>query len=174
MTRPLFFTQTYFHEHTPVDENTNYNVIQPVIWDCQELTIQDILGTPLYNELKHQIVSNTVTALNATLIEKYINPCLLKYVMHESQVSLLYKFRNKSVMQERSDFGNPVSFEEHRYLKDYYKVQAEAYAMKIQEYLKAKGDDYPLYYTYTNSDEVRAQNQKPTVSVWLKGMNDNC
>ena len=110
MTRPLFFTQTYFHEHTPVDENTNYNLIQPVIWDCQELTIQDILGTPLYNELKHQIVSNTVSPLNATLIEKYINPCLLKYVMHESQVSLLYKFRNKSVMQERSDFGNPVSF----------------------------------------------------------------
>jgi len=167
MARGLFFDQTYFYEETEVDENTDWKLIRPSVWDAQELYIQDIIGSPLYSELKTQVVADTLTALNLTLVNDYIAPCLLKYVMTDAQVSLLYKFRNKSVLNDRSEFSNPIDFKEHRYLKDFYQMKAERYAEKIERYLCANSSDYPLYTTYTTSDEVRAHNIDNTVSVYL-------
>lgn len=167
MVRALFFDEKYFSLTTPVDENTNYKLIQPVIWDCQELYIQDILGTPLYDELKNQVENSTITVLNTTLLNRYVVPCLLNYTVMESQLNLMYKMRNRSVMTDRSDYSDPIDFVTVRSIRDEFRTKAEKYAQKIQDYLCANIDDYPLYKTYTTSDQVRAQNQKPTVSVFL-------
>ena len=59
--RALFFQSAYFYENSPVDENTDYDLIRPVVWDCQELYIQDIIGSPLYNAIKAEIVTNSGT-----------------------------------------------------------------------------------------------------------------
>lgn len=174
MARALFFNQTYFYENTTVDENTDYKMIRPVIWDCMEIFIQDIVGTPLYNELKTQVVASTVTALNTTLLNNYIAPCLLNYTMAEAQVTMLFKFRNRSVSTDRSDYSNPVELKEHQYLKDQFQIKAEKYAKKIEDYLIANLTDYPLYNTYTTTDEVRAQTQAPNVSLYLKGARSQC
>lgn len=167
MNRPLFFNEAYFHAVTPVDENQNYKLIQCAIWDCQELIIQDILGTPLYTEIKNQIIADNETALNTTLRENYIAPCLANYVMYAAMPHMTFKFRNKSVMTDRSDFGDPVDFQSYEHLRDTFKIKAEKYADKIEAYLCANSSDYPLYTTYTTSDEVRAQGQRATVSLAL-------
>lgn len=174
MARALFFDQTYFYENTSVDENTDWKMIRPILWDCMEIFIQDILGTPLYNELKAQVVASTETALNITLIDDYIAPCLLNYTLAEAQVTMLYKFRNRSVSKDRSDYSSPVELKEHQYLKDQFQIKAEKYAKKIEEFLVANTTDYPLYITYTTSDEVRAQTQSSNVSLFLKGGQNNC
>ena len=167
MARGLLFDQTYFYENTEVDENTDWKLLRPSVWDAQELYIQDIIGSPLYNEIKTQIVASTLTGLNTTLVDDYLAPCLLKYVMTDAQVSLLYKYRNKSVLKDRSDSSNPIDFKEHRYLKDFYQMKAERYAEKVERYLCANSTSYPLYTTYTTSDEVRAHSVSNTVSVYL-------
>lgn len=167
MNRPLFFNEDYFHAVTPVDENQNYKVLRPVVWECQELYIQDILGTPLYTELKDQVTASTLTALNTTLLQNYVAPCLANYVMKEGMTNMLFKIRNKSVMTDRSDFSDPVDFTTYKHLQDTYRERAEKYAVKIEEFLCANSTDYPLYSNYTTSDEVRAQAQRATVPLAL-------
>lgn len=170
MARELFFNEAYFYENSSVDENVNYDVIRPVIWNCQELYIQDILGSPLYDALKAEITTNGGTLTTArfiTLVDSYVSPCLLNYTLMEAQVTMLYKFRNQSVLTERTDFGDPVDFTTHKYLTDKFQIKAEQYAEKIERYLCANTSTFPEYTTYTSSDEVRAQRQKPTVSVFL-------
>jgi hypothetical protein len=167
MNRPLFFNESYFHAVTPVDENQNYKLIRCAIWDTQELTIQDIIGTPLYTQLKEQTIAGSVTALNTTLIDNYIAPCLANYTMYAAMPHMTFKFRNKSVMTDRSDFSDPVDFQSYLHLRDTFKIKAEKYAVKIEEYLCANSVDYPLYTNYTTSDEVRAQGQRATVSLAL-------
>lgn len=170
MARELFFQESYLRENSPVDKNTNYDLIRHVVWDCQELYIQDILGTPLYNVIKAEITSNAGTLTTPrllTLVNTYVAPCLLNYTLMEAQVFLLYKMRNKSVMTDRSDYSDPISFQEHKYLKDQFREKAEQYAEKIERYLCANQSTFPEYTTYTSSDQVRAQHQKPTVSVHL-------
>jgi hypothetical protein len=167
MNRPLFFNEDYFHAVTPVDENQNYKLLRPVVWECQELYIQDIIGTPLYNELKDQWENNTMTALNLTLVQNYIAPCLANYVMKEGMTNMLFKMRNKSVMTDRSDFSDPVDFTSYKHLQNTYQERAEKYAGKIEDYLCANSVDYPLYTSYTSVDEVRAQGQRATTSLAL-------
>ena len=171
--RGLLFQPAYFYENTPVDENTNYDLIQPVVWDCQELFIQEILGSPLYDAILAEIVTNggtLTTARYVTLVNSYVAPCLLNYVLMDSQVTMLYKMRNLSVSTNRSDYSSEVDFKEHRYLKDQFKIKAEAYAEKIVRYLCANSATFPEYLNYTSSDQVRAKNQRPSTSVYLGGM----
>lgn len=170
MARELLFNESYFFSSSPVDENVNYDTIQPIVWDCQELYIQDILGSPLYEALKAEITSNAGTLTTArflTLVNTYVAPCLLNYTLMEAQVFLLYKMRNKSVMTDRTDYSDPISFQELEYLRDNFRKKAEQYAEKIERYLCANQATFPEYTTYTSSDEVRAQHQRPTVSVHL-------
>ena len=170
--RALFFQSAYFYENSPVDENTDYDLIRPVVWDCQELYIQDIIGSPLYSAIKAEIVTNSGTLTTQAyldLVNGYVAPCLLNYTLMDSQITMLYKMRNRSVSTDRSDYSSEIDFKELRYLKDEYKIKAEAYADKIQRFLCANLSSYPLYTTYTTSDEVRAQNQRPSTSVWLGG-----
>lgn len=172
-TRALFIDQEYFYENTEVDENVDWKVLQPVVWDCQEIYIQDILGTPLYSALKEEIIDNDgslTTPRFLTLVNSYVVPCLLKYVMTEVQVSIRYRYRDQSVLKGRTDNADYVDFEEHKYLKDLYQSKAEKYAVKIQDYLIANSTTFPEYSQYTSSDQVRAQNQKATTSLFVKGI----
>jgi hypothetical protein len=175
-TRALFISQAYLYETTEIDENTNWKVIRPTIWDCQEIYIQDIIGTPLYDALKAEIIANDgslTTPRFVTLVDNYVAPCLLKYVIAETQVPMLFKFRNQSVLKGRTDNADSVEFDEHKYLKDYYTIRAEKYAKKIERYLIANSTTFPEYTTYTDSDEVRAQSQSATTSLYLPRLN-NC
>lgn len=166
------FQEQYFTENSPVDENVNYDLIRPVLWNSQELYIKDIIGQPLYEVITTEIETNggaLTTPRLVTLVDTYIAPCLLHYTIMDAQVSMLYKMRNLSVNTQRSDYSDPIEFTEHKYLKDEYRVKAEAYAERIERYLCANLNTYPEYTTYTSSDQVRAQDQKPTVPVYLGG-----
>jgi hypothetical protein len=89
--------------------------------------------------------------------------------MYEVQVPLLYKMRNKSVAKANSDNALPVSFTEHKYLRDYYKDKAEYFAKRLTDFLCVNSATYPEYNTYTSSDQVRAKSAHSTVSVYLGG-----
>lgn len=172
MARALLMNQTYFYENTEVDENVDYKLIRATVWDAQELYIKDILGSPLYDVITAEIISNNgslTTGRLVTLVNTYVAPCLLKYVMMDLQVPLLYKFRNKSTLTDRTDFSNPIDFKEMTFLRDFYRIKAENYAKKIERYICANSSTFPEYSTYTSSDEVRAQRQQSTVSLFLGG-----
>jgi hypothetical protein len=174
ITKGLFFGQDYFYEESPVDENTDWKLIRPVVWACQKVYIEDIVGTPLYNTLEAAVIASSLAGNNQTLVNTYIAPCLLYYTLSEAQVPLTFKYRNRSVQTQRSDSTDPVDLTEHKYLKDEYKMIAEKFAEKIERYLCANTSLFPDYTTYTSSDQVRAQRQRPTVSVYLPGIDLDC
>ncbi len=166
------FNEAYFYENTPVDENTNYNLIRPVLWNAQELYIKDILGQTLYEVITDEIEANTGTLTTArllTLVNTYVAPCLLHYTLMDAQVSMLYKMRNLSVNESRSEFSDPIQFQQHKYLKDEYRIIAEQYAERIERYLCANLSTFPEYTTYATSDLVRAQGQGVSTTMYLGG-----
>lgn len=172
MARALFFQSSYFYENSPVDENADYDLVRPVIWDAQELYIKDIIGQPLYEVIRDEIISNNGTLTTnrlVTLNDDYIAPCLLNYVLMDVQTNLLYKMRNRSLSTDRSEFSDPVDFKSYQHIKDNFKIKAEQYAERIQRYLVANSSTFPEYTTYSSSDQVRAQNQRPSTSVYIGG-----
>lgn len=167
MNRGLIISQRYIKETSPIDENVDMNLINPTVWRCQEQYIQSYLGTPLYDKISEDIVAGTVEGNYKTLIDRYIADTLLYYVMYEVQVPLLYKMRNKSVAKANSDNALPVSFTEHKYLRDFYKDKAEYFAKRLTDYLCVNTNLFPEYNLYTSSDQVRAKSATATTSVFL-------
>ena len=177
VTKGLFFDQTFFYEETPVDENVDWHIIRPVIWNCQKVYVEDIIGTPLYDVIEAEIISNAgalTTGRLVTLTNEYIVPCLVNYCMMELTTTLTFKFKNRSLQTQRSSDSDEVTLESIRYIKAEYKDLAEKFAEKIQRYLQANSSTFPEYTTYTSSDQVRAMDQKPTVGVYLPGMEKYC
>ena len=170
MSKAIFFDQTYFYEHTEVDENVNWKMIRSSIWNAQEVYIQDILGGTLYNLIRDEIISNNGTLTTARLVtlnDTYIAPVLLNYVMSDIQVPLLYKFREQSTSTNRSEFSTPISHSEMVKLQDYYRLKAERYADKLYDYLCANQSTYTEWTTYATSDLQRAKKPSATTGLYM-------
>lgn len=165
--RALLISEKYVKENSEIDDNVDMKLILPTIFYCQKEYIEKAIGTPLYNDLTAKIIANTLAGYDLNLVDDYIADALLMWVRMEIQVPLLYKFRNKSVGKNNSEFSQPVDFTEHKYLKDYYRSKAEYFTSRLNDYLCANAALFSLYTTYTTSDQVRARPTKPSSGVWL-------
>lgn len=140
-----FISALRLKEMSSIHENVDDTLITPVILDCQDMYIQPIIGTSLYNELKDQITNDTVTVLNTTLLASYVIPCLISYVKYESVTELNFKFTNKNVSKKSSDNSEPLSTDDSIFLMNKLKDKAEWRAQRITHYLTEYSNSYPLY-----------------------------
>ena len=111
----------------------------------QDIYIQSILGTSLYNQLKTEIQNNTVSALNQTLLNDYLQTAIKYYCMAELTTPLTYKFMNKSVVVKNSENSTTATPEQLSQIKNYYLNHAEWYAKRIVKYLQENQSQYPLW-----------------------------
>jgi hypothetical protein len=168
-TRGLFISENYVKENSEIDENVDMKLILPTIWYCQKEYLEKTLGTPLFEDLLAKVIAGTLAGNDLILVNQYISDALLMWVRMEIQIPLLYKFRNKSVAKNSAEFSQPIDYQEHKYLKDYYRSKAEYFSKRLDDYLcwSTSSNLYPLYTTYTQSDELRAQPTTATTSVFL-------
>jgi hypothetical protein len=141
----LFISEATLKASSVINENVDNKVLTPLIIECQDLYIHPVIGTGLFNELKDQITNSTVTALNKTLLDSYIIPCLKAFIKYELPMELNFKFTNKNVGKKNSEDSQPISSDEMRELMNRYKLKAQWYAERITRYLEQNYPDYPLY-----------------------------
>ena len=172
MARPIFISEGFFKENSAVDENVDMKQINPTIWQCQIQHIQNVLGTKLYDKILSDISASTLTGDYLTLVDNYCADALVYWVMYEVQIPLLFKFRDKNVSKKSSDNAFPVSTKELSRIENRYKDKAEFFTKRISDYLCTNSDLFPEYNTENEFDEVRPQDGKATVSVYLGGLSN--
>ena len=158
-----FITASFLKENTPLNENVDDKLIKNAIKEAQDIFIQDIIGSDLYNEIMSQIVAGTTTALNVTLLDKYIQPCLMHYTVCESALPLTYKFINKSISTRNADDANPISVSELNIIEERYRAKAVYYGTRLRNYLKQNATSYPLFENYGTGYDVIAPNNNDIV-----------
>ena len=141
----IFISEQALKENSIINENVDMKVLLPVIKLAQEKYMLPILGTGLYNELKTQITAATITVLNKTLLDDYIQPALIWWIMAEAPMPLTYKFMNKSVATRSSENANAASLNDLLKLEERFKDNAEWYSQRITNYLLQNIQSYPLY-----------------------------
>jgi len=141
-------------------------LLLPTIKLAQEKYVLPILGTALYNELKTQITNATLTVLNETLLDDYIQPCLIWWIMAESPMPLTYKFMNKSVATRSSENANAASLNDLLKLEERFKDNAQWYSQRVANYLLENSTQYPLYLNPGNGIDTIV----PKKSVYSTGM----
>jgi len=149
MATVIFIDEQYLKDTSALDENVDIKLLRNVIKEAQDIHITPLLGTSLYNELITQISAGTVTALNRTLLDSYISPCLKNWVMYEGIDVLTFKFMNKSVMKRSSDNAQPIETNDVIRLMSSFRNKAEHYQERAYKYLLENETSYPLYLNQT-------------------------
>ncbi len=68
------------------------------------------LGTALYERLQDGIANNNLTQIETSLLDTYITPTLVYYVMSELPMGLSYQFYNKGMVRKSGEGQENPSF----------------------------------------------------------------
>lgn len=79
----LFISVDTIKERTGLHFNTDEKLVNPEILTAQDMYILPALGTALYERLQDGIQNNNLTATESNLLDIYIAPTLVYYVMSE-------------------------------------------------------------------------------------------
>ena len=152
----LFISQQYLKDKSLINDNTDWELLQPSIIMIQDLYLQQVLGTPLFEDLQDKITANTLSVNETTLIKKYIQKMLHWYILMEATTILKYRYTNKGVVIKSSDNSQPISESEMKVVKDEWRSVAEQYAELLTKYLIKYSSTFPLYNTYNSEGMNRS------------------
>ena len=167
MARTLLIGTQYIKDNSVIDENVNDRLLLDTIWTAQREHIKPLLGTDLYNDIEAKAAAGTLATTDLTLVDTYIAPCLVKWIMFEMTLIQSYKYRNKGVVQQNSENSSPTSYDDLSHLFDMWRDKAEMFGQDVIRYLKANEASFPLYLTNSDSDDIRPVNNNYTSGLYL-------
>jgi hypothetical protein len=170
----LIITENYLKQSSIINDNADMKVITPTVILVQDLYIHPILGTDLFNEIKTQISNSSVSATNQTLLDDYILPTMVWYLLCECTPVFKYRYMNKGIMVKNSENSQPADLTEIQYLMDKWKNNAEAYAQRATNFLIRYSTTYPLYLANFESDEIKPNMNNYTSGLFLDGGDCGC
>lgn len=165
----LLISETYVKNFSSVMDNVENKFIKSHILEAQNNYIQNILGSPLYENVINEFIglmvsggttgvtSDYVSAINITLVNDYIQPTLLYYVLYDSMIDFATKMTNKGfVTQSSTENSAPADIAYFNIQRKGFKDKAEQYAEKMMKYLIQNMNTYTLYRDWSGGvDEIR-------------------
>jgi hypothetical protein len=163
-----------FKEWTPLNGNVDEKLLRQSILACQDIFVQNIIGTGIYLQLKTQVQASTLTALNRTLLDDYLIPAMRYWIMGEAIRPMVYRMMNVGVQTKRTENTNTISDKEVSDLENHWRNRAEWYAQRCTDYLCENSTDYPLYDNPgTGADVIVPNRNNFTTSIFLGGIRGN-
>lgn len=170
MKNVLFITVQNIKDRTGLHNNVDEKLILPEIMTAQDMFILPLLGSNLYKRLQDGIEADNLNAVEETLLDEYIIPTLVYYVLSELPMAISYQFYNKGLVRKKDDNTNDPDTQEIIDTMNRYKTRAEFYKQRTLKYLKAESvnDTYPQYNdTLNRYDDILPDKQAYTTSVYL-------
>jgi hypothetical protein len=172
----------YLKENSVIDTNVEDKILDSSKMDAQNIDIQNIIGTALYNKIIEIVdnddISGSTYAEYKILLVDHIMPTLMKYSLLRSIMPMRVKFRNKGLMEQNSDNAQPIDKEFINYVENKIRNDVEFYANKLKGYLVYFFNKYPEY-NY-NLPENRSDYNLPNKNnsyfcgIYLNKPNSNC
>lgn len=165
----LIISENYLKENSIINGNTDMKIITPTIQLCQDKYVKPILGTDLYDAILSQIGSSTVSTENQTLLDSYILPAMLWYVLCECTPVFKYRYANKGIMINSSESSSSADLNEIQWLMDKWRNNAEWYAQQATKFLREESDSttYPLYLENDECYKIKPNKNNFTSGLYL-------
>ena len=149
----LFVNEDKLKNCTAINYNVDTAFLLPFLKIAQDKHLQMILGTRLYNKISTDINDRDLDGVYKTLVDDYVQDCLVHYALVEALPFISYQIKNGSITQKNSENGNAASREDVNYLVQKERDTAEFYGQRIVEYLCYNSSLFPEY-TTNNDDEI--------------------
>jgi len=163
----------YLRDNTTINKNTDSEILKPFIILAQNMRIESILGTGLFNDIITNIKGSSIAGDNKTLLDEYIQPCLLQWSLYEALPFINYKLTNKAVSTKSSDNSEAVELGELQYLRGSVRNAAEYLSQRVTNYLKANPTLFPLYNNAGSGCDVIRPNSSNYFNGLFLSSNDN-
>ena len=161
-------------EITPISGNVDETLFTQTVLFVQDIYVQDIVGTALYNDLLSEVRASSMTPINTTLVNNYLQPAMRFYIMAEMVRPLAIRFENVGIMQNNTESSQPVTGADLTTTEDYYRRKAEIMAQRAADYLCANSALFPLYENPgTDGDTIHPKKNQITTNIaWTYGKNN--
>jgi len=154
-----FISLDLLKRNTTIQDNVDDDILVPFIYKAQDTKVQQALGTTFYNRLKEGVINDDLNADETTLLIDYIQPMLIEWTFYEVMPHLNYKFTNKAISKESSEWSTSSELNEIKYLDDRVRNMAEFYTKRLNVYLC---DNESLFPQYQNPDDDENLKRKDT------------
>ena len=152
MATALFVTTTDIAKFTSLNGNLDPDKFTDKMKVAQDIHIQSILGSDLFNKINNDIVASTLSAPYTTLLTSYIKPMVIHYTMVEYLPFASYTIGNKGVYKHASENGETISKEEMDSLIEKERSLAQHYTQRFVDYICFNSSSFPEYNSNSNGD----------------------
>ena len=134
-------------ENSLVNNNVDGMYLLPAVKTAQDMGLQPIIGTKLFNKLMNLVEDGSITGETdyKLLLDEYVTPYLINKVTADIQLPLAYKLRNQGLVQVTGENTYIPSLHDTQYVVQHYENQANFYANRMSDYLRANRSKYPEY-----------------------------
>jgi len=165
MTQTFLISEAKLREFTDIDNNVDTALIKNGIRESQDIELQRLLGTLLYNQMLSLVENGDISTSNyaayKTLLDSYIQNFLLYAAYFYILDSIYLRSRNNGLITPNGGENSDVASQTLYNLKrQSTKNKMEFYAQKLRDYLIEEESSFPeltesnkLYEQYPDYDQ---------------------
>jgi len=168
MKNTLLISYKTLTQNSEVPENISPAVILPLIKDVQEMHVEPILGTALFEKIQNDIEAGTLAGNYKDLVTDYIAPVLIYGVLTDLVFTGNYRFSPAGIITHtpggaQSSVLN-AEFKDLQKISDFYKSKIVWRAGKLTDYISKNVSNFPEYSEFQSCKDAP---QKETYQVGI-------
>lgn len=153
MAKGLMITRADLVKYSNLNGNVDVDKFIQFILIAQEIDIQQLLGTDLYEKIQTDIESSSLAGNYLSLVNNYIKPVLIHSAMVYWLPFSYITIGNKGLFKHTSENATAVDKSEVDYLVEKERDIMQFYADRLIEHLSFNAPSlYPEYNTNSNDD----------------------
>lgn len=150
MKQVLFITPEEAIERTSMDDNIDRNKIINTIIVAQDLVLEPLLGSVMFDEMKTQWITDReggapIEDRYRTLIDYHCRKVLTSAILSKINLFLIYRYNNTGVVKNNVDKQELLTKEEIASMRGEVDEFTSVYGQRLTCFLEANLKDYPLY-----------------------------
>jgi len=168
----LLIDENILKERASIHSNIDPKLLYPEIKAAQDMYIEPVLGTNLFNKIVDEVDAGTISGDYKDLLDDYIIAALIYFVLSSLPEAISFQFWNKGVVRKQGDNTELPSMSDLVSLSDKYRVRAEWYAQRLNNYLKANADENFLSEYVNGNDtlsDILPEQNSYSLPIWLDG-----
>lgn len=154
MTDTLIISEAKLRQFTDINDNLDSRFITSAVIESQDIHIQRIIGTLLYNKIMSDIDSDSLSGNYKSLVDDYIQPSLLYWSYYECLEAIYIRPRNNGLLRSTGgDNSESVDLTIYEKKRQSVKNKAEWYSEKLTDHLIEYQGNFPELTENTKLDE---------------------
>lgn len=139
MNKVLLVSEDYIKTYSNLNENVWGDYLLPAIREAQNIGLQSILGSCLYNALLGMVDDGSITELENVAYKTLLDDYIQDYLMYQTITDLVpiigIKLANIGVAISNDERILNITEDERGNVKQYYQIRADWYCRRLQEFL---------------------------------------